>query len=96
MDLDSRMQRLEQVVLGIGTDNGMYREVKAIRQELNAGLGEIKDTIALEAQARKAGDDEQTQKREAWESAIYRRIAIAALGIGGSVGGGVIVALLVR
>lgn len=96
MDLESRMQRLEQVVLGIGTDNGMYREVKAIRSELNAGLAEIKDTIALEAQARKEGDEDHERKREAWESAIYRRIAIAALGIGGSVGGGVIVALLVR
>lgn len=85
MDERERLQRLEQAVLGIGTGNGLLREVRALRQDVSEGLDDLRTLVVQES-----------KDREAQWSGVYRRVAVSVLGIFGSIGGGVIVALIVR
>lgn len=71
MDMPARMQRIEQAVLGVGTDNGLYREVKAI----SARLESIDQKL----------DAESAERKAEW-SQFYSRLAIWFVGAAGTVG----------
>lgn len=71
MDVSSRVQRLEQAVLGVGTDNGLYREVKAISARL-----ESIDTKL---------DNEREERQAEW-ALFYKRLALWFIGAAGTVG----------
>ena len=63
------MQRLEQVVLGVGTNNGLLREVKEMRAEMAERL----DTIDASM------EQEQRERKAEWAQ-FYSRLAIWFVG----------------
>ena len=69
------MQRLEQVVLGVGTNNGLMREVKEMRAEMAERL----DTIDASM------EQEQRERKAEWAQ-FYSRLAIWFVGGAGTVG----------
>lgn len=87
---ERRMQTLEQVVLGVGTDNGMYRELKEMRLEMRRGFNQMDKRLD-------STDAKITAEREArnaqW-SGVYRQVAIWIIGLLGTAGIGVLVAVL--
>lgn len=79
------MQTLEQAVLGIGTGNGLLREVKAMRAEMAEAVERIERAIA----------DERDERKAEW-SDVYRKFALGMIAFAGSVGSGVLIAILSR
>ena len=86
------MQTLEQAVLGVGTGNGLLREVKAMRAEMAEAVERIERAIADE---RDAIADERDERKAEW-SDFYRKFALGMIAFAGSVGSGVLIAVLSR
>lgn len=84
-DMEVRVQTLEQAVLGIGTGNGLLREVKAMRAEMAEAVERIERAIA----------DERDERKAEW-SDFYRKFALGMIAFAGSVGSGVLIAILSR
>jgi hypothetical protein len=96
MDMEARMQRMEQVVLGIGTENGLLREVKAMRAEMADGFDRMESVLNQERAERIAGDRDEAKARDAQWSGLYFRIAASIFGLIGLGGISVLVAVLTK
>ena len=73
--MEARTQRLEQAVFGVDTGNGLYREVKAMRNDLSTRLDSLDAKL-----------DEEREEREAEWTEFYRRAALWFVGAAGTVG----------